>query len=77
VGESGCVGAPPAVVNAVLDALSPLGITNLDMPITAARVWEALQQACAQPGPESQHAIEPVLEGLGLDEDPAKERTTG
>ncbi|MCC7106506.1 MAG: xanthine dehydrogenase family protein molybdopterin-binding subunit [Chloroflexi bacterium] len=44
VGESGCVGAPPAVVNAVLDALSTLGITNLDMPVTAARVWEAVQQ---------------------------------
>jgi carbon-monoxide dehydrogenase large subunit len=45
IGESGCVSAPPAVVNAVLDALSPLGIHNLDMPLTSDRVWEALQRA--------------------------------
>src|SRR5438552_461598 len=45
VGEAGCVGAPPAVMNAILDALRPRGITHLDMPATPRRVWEALQQA--------------------------------
>ena len=44
-GETGCVGAPPAIVNAVLDALAPLGITSLDMPLTPPRIWAALQRA--------------------------------
>jgi carbon-monoxide dehydrogenase large subunit len=43
VGEAGCVGAPPAVMNAILDALRPLGVKHLDMPATPRRVWEALQ----------------------------------
>ena len=45
IGEAGCVGAPPAVMNAVLDALRPRGVTHLDMPATPRRVWEALQKA--------------------------------
>ncbi|WP_439816311.1 xanthine dehydrogenase family protein molybdopterin-binding subunit [Zavarzinia sp. CC-PAN008] len=44
-GEAGTIGAPPALVNAVVDALSPLGITHLDMPLTPLRVWQAIQQA--------------------------------
>ena len=47
VGEAGCVGAPPAVMNALLDALRPRGVKHLDMPATPRRVWEALQQARA------------------------------
>ena len=47
VGEAGCVGAPPAIMNALLDALRPLGVKHLDMPATPRRVWEALQQAKA------------------------------
>ncbi|MBW8055639.1 MAG: xanthine dehydrogenase family protein molybdopterin-binding subunit [Nitrospira sp.] len=42
-GEAGAVGAPPAVVNAVIDALSDFGITHLDMPITPERIWAALR----------------------------------
>ena len=45
IGEAGCVGAPPAVMNAILDALRPLGVRHLDMPATPRRVWEALQAA--------------------------------
>jgi len=45
IGEAGCVGAPPAVMNAILDALRPRGVKHLDMPATPRRVWEALQQA--------------------------------
>jgi carbon-monoxide dehydrogenase large subunit len=45
VGESGAVSAPPAIVNAVLDALAPLGIRQLDMPLTPERVWQAIQAA--------------------------------
>ena len=44
VGESGTIGAPPALVNAVLDALSPLGINSIDMPLTREKVWRLLQR---------------------------------
>jgi len=42
VGEAGCHGATPAVVNAVLDALAERGVTAIDMPVTPERVWRAL-----------------------------------
>jgi carbon-monoxide dehydrogenase large subunit len=44
-GEAGAIGAPPALVNAVVDALSPLGIDHLDMPLTPERVWRAIRAA--------------------------------
>src|SRR5213079_930511 len=44
-GEAGTVGALPAVINAVLDALAPLGVRALDMPATSERVWQAIQDA--------------------------------
>ncbi len=44
-GEAGAIGSPPAVINAVLDALRPLGVRDFDMPATPARVWEAIQAA--------------------------------
>lgn len=44
-GEAGCIGAPPAIVNATLDALRPHGVTHLDMPLHPERVWRALQAA--------------------------------
>ena len=43
IGESGTVGATPAVQNAVVDALAHLGVTHLDMPLTPERVWRALR----------------------------------
>ena len=43
VGESATVGSPPAVVNAVVDALKPYGIRHADMPLTPSRVWDAMQ----------------------------------
>jgi carbon-monoxide dehydrogenase large subunit len=42
-GEAGTVGALPAVMNAVIDALAPLGVRHLDMPATPERVWRAIQ----------------------------------
>ncbi len=45
IGESGTIGSTPAVHNAVVDALSPYGITHLDMPFTSERVWAAIQDA--------------------------------
>ncbi|MEB2347932.1 MAG: xanthine dehydrogenase family protein molybdopterin-binding subunit [Comamonadaceae bacterium] len=46
-GEAGAIGSPPAVINAVLDALKPLGVTEIDMPATPDRVWTLIQQAKA------------------------------
>ena len=42
-GEAGTLGALPAVVNAVMDALSPIGVRGIDMPTTSQRIWEAMQ----------------------------------
>jgi carbon-monoxide dehydrogenase large subunit len=45
VGESGAVGSTPTVMNAIMDALWPLGVRNVQMPATPQRVWNALQEA--------------------------------
>jgi carbon-monoxide dehydrogenase large subunit len=44
-GEAGAIGAPPALVNAVVDALAELGIDHLDMPLTPERLWRAMRDA--------------------------------
>ncbi len=44
-GEAGAVGSPPAVINAIIDALAPIGITHIDMPATAEKVWQAIAKA--------------------------------
>ena len=44
-GEAGTIGSTPAVVNAVVDALRPMGVTDLEMPLSPQRVWAAMQQA--------------------------------
>jgi len=49
VGESPTVGSPPAIVNAILDALKPLNVKHIDMPCSPARVWEAMQGRAAPP----------------------------
>jgi carbon-monoxide dehydrogenase large subunit len=45
VGECGAIGSPPAVINAVLDALAPLGVTDISMPATPEKIWRAIQDA--------------------------------
>jgi aerobic carbon-monoxide dehydrogenase large subunit len=45
LGEAGCVAAPPVIVSAVCDALSPFGITHIDMPLTSPKVWRAIRAA--------------------------------
>jgi carbon-monoxide dehydrogenase large subunit len=47
IAESGTIGAPPAVQNAVIDALRPFGVEHIDMPCTPIRIWEALRAAPA------------------------------
>ena len=46
-GEAGAIGSPPAVMNAILNALSEVGVTHLDMPATPHRVWQAIRDAQA------------------------------
>jgi aerobic carbon-monoxide dehydrogenase large subunit len=48
IGEAGTIGATPAVQNAVIDALSHLGVRHVDMPATPERVWTAIQKASAK-----------------------------
>jgi carbon-monoxide dehydrogenase large subunit len=43
--EAGAVCAPPAVINAVLDALAPLGVETIDMPATPDTIWRAIERA--------------------------------
>jgi carbon-monoxide dehydrogenase large subunit len=45
IGESGTIGAPPTIMNALIDALRPLGIDAIDMPATPLRVWQTIQNA--------------------------------
>lgn len=49
-GESGAIGGPPCIVNGVLDALQPLGITQLNTPLSPVKVWEAIRSASATHG---------------------------
>ncbi|WP_265922317.1 xanthine dehydrogenase family protein molybdopterin-binding subunit [Cupriavidus nantongensis] len=48
-GEAGAIGSPPAFINALVDALSPLGVKDVQMPATPHRVWQAIQAAQPQP----------------------------
>jgi len=44
LGEAGCIAIPPALVNAAVDALAPFGITHVDMPLGAERLWAAINK---------------------------------
>ena len=44
-GQAGCIAAPQTIVNAILDALAPLGVEHIDMPATPERVWRAIRKA--------------------------------
>ncbi len=45
VGEAGCIASPPAVINAIVDALSPFGIEHIDMPASPQKVWSAIESS--------------------------------
>ena len=49
-GQAGAIAAPPTVMNALLDALAPLGVAGLDMPATPSRIWRAIRAARERPG---------------------------
>jgi carbon-monoxide dehydrogenase large subunit len=59
VGEAGCIASTPAVVNAIVDALRPLGINDIQMPCTPERVWRAIQSAGAQQQAATTEAAQP------------------
>jgi carbon-monoxide dehydrogenase large subunit len=44
-GEAGAIGTPPAIINAIIDALAPLGVDDIPMPATPLAVWQAIQDA--------------------------------
>jgi carbon-monoxide dehydrogenase large subunit len=44
-GQAGCMAAPQAIINAIIDALAPLGIDHIDMPATPERVWRVIRAA--------------------------------
>ena len=44
-GQAGCMAAPQTIINAILDALAPLGIAHIDMPATPERIWRAIRDA--------------------------------
>src|SRR2546426_1638332 len=61
VGEAGTIGATPAVANAVIDALAPLGVRHLDLPLTPEKVWKAIRGHGAPPAPP----VPPAPKGRG------------
>ena len=52
VGEVGAIGSPPAVVNAILDALAGLGVEDISMPATPQRVWQTIQDSSVRQAAE-------------------------
>ncbi len=70
VGEAGCIASTPAVVNAVVDAVRHLGVTDIQMPCTPERVWRAIRTAGSnQAAPTSADAV-PHFEGHGGNQAP-------
>jgi len=65
VGEAGTIGAPQAVINSILDALSPYGVKHIDMPASPMRVWKAIQAAKGQDAGDRQE--DAALESRGTD----------
>jgi carbon-monoxide dehydrogenase large subunit len=51
-GEAGAIGAPPAVINAVVDALSSYGITHIDMPATPEKIWRVISSGSVKQAAE-------------------------
>ncbi|MGO0576124.1 xanthine dehydrogenase family protein molybdopterin-binding subunit [Ornithinimicrobium panacihumi] len=66
VGEAGCIASTPAVVNAIVDALRPMGINDILMPCTPERVWRAINDAGAGGHTQTEDAAQPHFdEGAG------------
>jgi carbon-monoxide dehydrogenase large subunit len=61
VGEGATIGATPALVNAVLDALAPLGVTEVPIPMTPMRVWQAVEAARHRRTPQIQNVMSKAM----------------
>ena len=48
IGEAATIGSTPAIANAVMDALAPLGVTHVDLPLTPQKLWAAIQAGAAR-----------------------------
>jgi carbon-monoxide dehydrogenase large subunit len=77
VGEAGCIAATPAVVNAVVDALRPLGINDIQMPCTPERVWKAIQSAGAQQHTKTEGSAMPHFQEGALNQEAPSNETKG
>jgi carbon-monoxide dehydrogenase large subunit len=67
VGEAGTIAASPTIINAVVDALRPIGVDYIDMPVTPLRVWQAIEEAKGRgSGPRaSEQGVDPGARGEG------------
>jgi carbon-monoxide dehydrogenase large subunit len=77
VGEAGTIASTPAVVNAIVDALRPLGINDILMPCTPERVWKAIQSAGATPDAETTTEAQPHFSEGALNQDDPSNATEG
>ena len=62
VGEAGCIASTPAVVNAVVDALRPMGVDDVQMPCTPERVWRAISDSAGGSGGSTEESARPHFE---------------
>jgi aerobic carbon-monoxide dehydrogenase large subunit len=69
VGEAGCIASTPAVVNAIVDALRPWGINDIQMPCTPERVWRAIQSAGSAQGEPTTGSAQPHFGAESLNQD--------
>jgi carbon-monoxide dehydrogenase large subunit len=69
VGEAGAIASTPAVVNAVVDALRPLGINDIQMPCTPERVWKAIQSAGTNQADATTVEVQPHFDAGSLNQD--------
>jgi carbon-monoxide dehydrogenase large subunit len=76
VGEAGCIASTPAVVNAIVDAVRPLGINDIQMPCTPERVWKAIQSAGARGDEATTETAQPHFDAGAPNQDPADSSTT-
>jgi carbon-monoxide dehydrogenase large subunit len=67
IGEAGTIASPPSIINAVIDALTPFGVTHIEKPATPERIWRAIQAAKGQPA-----AASPITGGPGSGASPTQ-----
>jgi carbon-monoxide dehydrogenase large subunit len=70
VGEAGTIASTPAVVNAIVDALRPMGINDITMPCTPERVWTAIQTAGANQSEPTPTEVQPHFDEDAANQDP-------